>query len=623
MVPRAGHAVDPEDLVFQWTPPEPGGRPATYRLVVYRYQSGIPIPKVLKGKPVYAADKLKTPHHKFSGRSGTLKKDTAYIWRVEALDKENRVMATSEVQGFRFAPAPSITLDPDMAVRHPHRAGPPGRAPSRAMGPGTMATTAGFDLSSFIPLPPLIWGCPVSLRPLASLPETPPSIPPAPPEEPGDVEHLAFIWGSEAARLYLIPSLCRHAHISWDYRYLTGCEQVLLQIAGEDGFRLPNAEDARADPGVRTWYTGPAFIDPAACGSYELNLKQRGISLDTCADNLNIISTGALELLSPDFYYLRLAPLDAAGNQIGPASDHVSVVLVEYPGIEQNQFVVQWFWGENPFRRIYLSIYLRGAFPSLYPLFESVNAPTTFIIWTGTGSATGMPDIVDTSSLEANGTPISLKGTWFGKDAYFMPLDRWVSDAVYGFYVDQTCTSLLNLTNINFGFHCIPGLSPAWRICRGRMPDDNRPPIGSVGSEPCESPALGIDIVAGYEGGLLPIYHLFTRRLSGRRVSSRDGEQPVTVRFDFSEAVPTVREFRAFLFRHGPHPTGTRITMLETRDGTERSYDFRWHDFYTEIMDIEDQGRGGATPLYAGRLVYDPPRLEMHFDGLDYFLTTV
>ena len=385
--PRAGHAIDSNDLVFQWTPykQESPDHPVIYRLLVYRYQKGIPVSRMMEEKPVYTADMLKAPHHKFPDRPGILKKNMAYVWKVEALDTKNRVIGMSEVKGFWDIPGPSIVLDPDMKVTSPQRVAPAGGGPSKNMKPGMLALGRRFNLSSFIPVPPFVWGCPVRLRPLASLPETdPPSTPPVTPE-PGDVEPMVTVWGGDdAARLYLIPSLSRHAHVSWDYRYLPDCEQVLLQIAGENGFRIPNTEDARADPGVRTWYTGPAFIDPAWCGNLEQNLRHMDGNLDSCADNLNLHATDHLALQS-DIYYIRLAPLDSVGNQIGRASEHVAVVCVDYPGIELYQFVVQWFWGENPFRRVYLSFYLRGEFPSLYPICDGVDARTTLIIQTGTG----------------------------------------------------------------------------------------------------------------------------------------------------------------------------------------------------------------------------------------------
>ena len=234
-----------------------------------------------------------------------------------------------------------------------------------------------------------------------------------------------------------------------------------------------------------------------------------------------------------------------------------------------------------------------------------------------------MPDIVDTSPLEANGTPVELRGTYFGLDSYFKVLDTWECGAFYGFYVDQTCTSLLNFTEVYFSIHCIPGLPPNWRICRGTMLDDNRVPIGSIGDETCESPPLSIDIIGGDEEGMLPIYRLFTGTLTGSRVQSGGEEEDVSVRFDFPPgSIPTIREFRSLLFRHmGTHPPDSWITMLETRGGAEYTYDFRWNEFSAELWSIEDREHRGDTPLHRGRLVYDPPRLMLHFDGLDYVLT--
>jgi hypothetical protein len=624
--PRTGNAVDLDKLVFQWTPIDPrrSRQPVIYRLLVFLYKPNRSVSKIIKERPVYIKEKLKKPYHKYSKRSGILKKNKAYLWIVEARDKKDHIVLTSRVEGFRHAPASSFYLDSDgRRVRQPSRIG------GLSVTSEVVGEIAG-TLPDFIPHAPHVWGCPVKLRLLGSLEEIDTSItPPDSIEEPYETVPLALVWASEAARVYLIPSFRRHLRLRWDYRHISGCEQVLLQIAGEGGFRMPNAEDAHADPGTRVWYTGPSFIDHQECGEFIPRLGLRGRSPSYYADDLNIGYTDNLSLLllNPDMYYLRLAPLDADGNQIGPASDPVTVVCVDYPGIELAQHNIEWEWGESPLRRIYFSIRLIGDFPSLFPIGWDEFTPTTLIIRSRTGRYGGWYEAVgieDISLIRSNGVPVTLNGTWYGNDAYFWQLDSWERDAWHSFYYEQTCSNLADFTDFNFAIDCIPGIAPDWIICKGSLLDDQIPPIGST--EPCEIPNLFITIDE-LSVGLGPIYNLFTSRLTGRRVSDRDGVQDVQIRFTFSidgnVNLPTGAEFRMFILLSS-QSYRYAITMEETIDGTLREFDFRWFGFSCEIRNMEDRmdcGSGSyGTPIYSGPLVLDPPRLEMRFDGLEYYL---
>jgi hypothetical protein len=628
LFPRSGDGIDTENFVFQWTPYKSGDRPLPvyYRLLVYRYKKGMPVSKALKGKPVYIADKLKNPYFKFTGPSGTFKEKDAYIWKVEVRDKEKRLVGRSEIQGFRYTPSRSLASD--IKVLYPPLAGTSGGSISDLSGSISMRGADRFDLSSFIPAPPHVFGCPVKLRPLSQLPENEPPSPTPPPEEGEEPDPLGLIWGQEASRLYLVPSLCRHASVYWDYRYLDDCEQVLLQIADENGFEVPNAEDAMADPGACKSYIGLAFINSPSPCYYLLNpLIGLGGLPDTDAGDLNILIESHLRgLLQPRRYsevsYIRLAPLDSERNQIGPASDHVAILPSSYPGIELSLFSVEWFWGENPYRRVFFELRLLGTFPC-YPEYE---VPITFVFWTGAGQYVDhiLPDIIDNSFTESNGTPLSLTGTWWSRPAYFWTLNKWMRDARYAFYLEQTSESLVSFTDVNMNIECIPGISPHWRICEGSMLEDFRPRIGSTGNEECESPNLSIYIMNGalrgstnygYDG-LASIYRLFTQHLTGRRVSSIDGEQHVTIEFVFSEPIANSSDFQSFLINHEAGSRTQKITMFETRDGTQHSYDFRLTGFHVGLLE-QSTGR-----WYTGRVVFNPDRhrLGMHFDGLDYFL---
>jgi len=473
------------------------------------------------------------------------------------------------------------------------------------------------DWSVFLPFPPIIWGGTVRVRTLSSLPEE--ELPPSP-EEPGTVEPLAFtLWGSEAARLYLVPSLVRNASLRWDYSHISGCSQVLLQTAGAEGFEMPNATDARVDAGVRASYLGPVTIDPLECGHFEPNLESLGSYSGSFSTNdLNLQIS---EYLRPhsEYLYVRLAPLDAAGNQIEPASDHVSVHCVEYPGIELESCEVEWLWGETPRRRIHFTIGLRGRFPSTL-IYGMVNdAPATLIISGGISlrpSSSYLPQIDNISLTEEDGTLVTTLGTWYGLPSYFKVIDRWCEGTRYSFTLEQCSTlgavtrTLFDFTDLQLLVECIPGLRDNWRICAGTMRDGDRPPIGDEGiDEVCERPLLS----AIWEGSALePIFRLFTQPLTGRRVSTRDGEHDVQVSFEFPEVIPDARTFRSFLLRN---LAAQKFTMVETISGSSRTYEFRLSGFHAVMYFPEFPGEryGGDTSIKPGRLIFDPPLLEMHF----------
>jgi hypothetical protein len=111
--PRDGQEVDLHDIWFQWEPPgfERLHAPLRYRLLVFRYRPGESFSRAVKGDPVYIADNLQTPFHKYSGQSGVLQRDMAYCWRVEARSRENRLVDTSFTQGFRVSPSPHRSVE--------------------------------------------------------------------------------------------------------------------------------------------------------------------------------------------------------------------------------------------------------------------------------------------------------------------------------------------------------------------------------------------------------------------------------------------------------------------------------------------------------------------------------
>lgn len=98
--------IGPYDLWFQWDPPifERVISPLTYRLLVYRQKKHQPFSRAVKDQPVYIADNLVTPFHKYPGQTGVLERGMTYAWEVEARSQDNRLIDTSFTQGFRLVP---------------------------------------------------------------------------------------------------------------------------------------------------------------------------------------------------------------------------------------------------------------------------------------------------------------------------------------------------------------------------------------------------------------------------------------------------------------------------------------------------------------------------------------
>lgn len=613
--PRQHHPVDNDNLWFQWEPPDKGDSQVVYRLSVYLYEPGTPLSEVTKKKPVYQADNITTTFYKVPKESRKLRKNTPYCWRIEVRDKQNRNLGTSILQSFMTRPkSTSAVVKPGQIVALP-------------------------DRSKYLPHAPFVFGYPVKRRLLASLPE--PAEPSTSPSGPGTVEpQPLIIWGDTAARLYLVPSLVKHAHLTWDYRDVDGCEKVLLQIAGPAGFTTPNAEDARADTGVRTWYEGPNYIDYHTCGEHQQVLGLEGDPPRYCADDLDLQCTNEISW-AQDFLYLRLVPLDGSGNQLPlPASDHVWIHCVDYPGMILESCEVEWIWGEEPRRRFHFTIQLLGEFPSTL-VRGSVSAPFTLIIRVPRTTQYyhypleephPEPDIIespvqDVSLTCEDGTDLPRNGVWDKRRSYFKEMYGWESGARYTFTLEQvfprtsvgSFVDFLDFIEANLQIYCIPGLTPDLLICEKTMLEDEQPILGSIGDEPCVKPLL---YALWKTSGLDQLYDLFTRPLSGRRVHPRDGEQEVSIRFVFPEPVHSVEDLYQ---RIGTSPTVNSIIMVETIDGREKSYNFWCTGFWAVLNDRETGGCISGRGAESGHVVFNPPDLQMHFwcDGgpLDYYLT--
>lgn len=651
--PRTGNQVRPSELQFAWTPPEGAeqGGPVTYRLAVFELRPGLSFDQAVKGKPAYAVEGLQEPFHKYPKGAKGLSRERAYCWRVEARRKGEGLVAISEVQGFRFRPPWETRYDP-VAVRPP----PDLDEAHDLYDPA--AVRPAWDFADWLPPPPIVWGCPVTLRPLSALPETPPES--SEPGEPGgSVEPEAkTLWGSEAARLYLIMPFWQEARLWWNYSSVEGCDAVLLQIAGPEGFDAPNAEEARADEGVAAWYTGPVKVtDFTTVLKFEGGNPHRG---STLAGRVDLQYTGENHPVW-EYLQLRVVPLDAEHKQIAPASDHVSVHCVCCPGISMDSCETEWTWGETPRRTVRFTFRLERFFPGFFPSTTRVNrdAPATFLIAARTPRTGAAALLRDDGLTEEDGTAMARAGTWYWMPdstegpAYFKLIRGWRCGETYTLTLEQSRPGieyggdlgrLVHFTDMQLRVYCIPGMEPHWSpfgqpLLDGNVPvipchfDPDAPSWRELSTEDRDVAAMGQELRTGYqESAFGQLYRLFTEPLSGRRtrrfrtVSGLYGdgepeetveyeENDVRIEFEYAEEMADADQLKSYM-RRATTEAGepATITMVETVDGHRQRYEFRMLGWNAYITPHDHPYRLMGYGDYPGRLVFDPPRLEMHFE---------
>ncbi|MCC7364415.1 MAG: hypothetical protein IT303_08575 [Dehalococcoidia bacterium] len=605
--PRAGGTLDASRAAFRWAPVKARrGGGLRYRLSVYALRPGQPLAKAASGRPLYAADGLKETQHRVPAVATGFKPGRGYCWNVEAVDQAGAVVS-SAMRGFRLerkrtAPAPVGMARLDMgALRDP---------------------------ANHLPHAPFVWGQPVRVGFRSRLPEG---------GEGGSGGSTEpgwkwTLWGQEAARIYLIEPFWTQARLQWDYSTVPGCEEVVLQIAGPDGFAEPNSMDAASDPGVAVWYSGPVTL-PEFCLGVTLSLRGDP-AVYGIAHSLDLQYTGE-EHEFWDNLSVRLVPMDGAGNQVDVASDHVSVGCVDLPLITVESCDVEWTWGESPRRRIEIELRLERAFPANGDTERSTLA---FAAWTPhTGTSIARAVLENEQLLNDDGIPTGEAGTWEGKPAYFALLPEWVDGARLVYTLEQRATAaeapvgmlggLLHFTDLFLRVHCIPGLTPQTYTCGRMLKDDGVPEI------PCAAEYEGRyydavlaarDLFAGHsESGLEPIFELFTRPLRGTKHTVRtvdgeeteDREEDVTVEFRYTEDLLDAQDFERYLMRASAANSPCTITLVETIGSRETEYSFRMLGFHATMTKVGERsawyhGPEGTDPA---RLIFDPPRLRTTF----------
>ncbi|MGE3267950.1 MAG: hypothetical protein AB7P40_04335 [Chloroflexota bacterium] len=602
--PHAATSVASGDLVFRWTLSE---APSTvrYRLSIFPLRPGQSLAKAALSRPIYSVAGLRTTEHRFPTGTHKLAFGKAYCWKVEAVYPNGKI-AGSALGAFRCRP-------------------------NRPLPPATVSIgdrLGLLDPAMHLPHAPFVWGHPVRWRFRTALPEIDGGAGGA--TEPGWKWGL---WGTEAGRLFLIEPYWSNARVSWDYSDQPGCEQVLLQIAGPDGFMEPNSMHAREDAGVAAWYLGPATM-PDTC---------LGMVIDFEGDPHHHVPTYEIDLQYTgeahefwDSLAVRLVPLDAAGNQTDVASDHVSVGCEDPPLITMETCNVEWVWGPLPMRRIEFTIRLGRAFPSTGETAPSTLAIKALTPWNINSISRAV--LTNVRLLNDDGGETGVSGSWDGNPAYFSGIPRWVEGSLITLTLEQQADAiggstgqvqqLIHFTDLHLLVHCIPGLTPSTYTCGQSLSD------GSFLEIPCaetfeghhtEDELHGYDLNAGHiESGFDAVFQLLTRPLSGTRHTVRtiDGdeqedERDVTVEFRYTEEFEDAEDFKLYLLRTGPGGGPCSITMVERSGGATTEYAFRMLGFFATMETTAEPfiRYGGTDSISAGRLIFDPPHLRMEFQA--------
>lgn len=603
--PRPGNPLLLSDPVFRWSarklPPA-----ATFRLTVHPWQPDQPLAKAAQGRPAYAVSDLRHNVHRIPASERKLAPGRTYCWKV-ATKLPNGTIIESAAMGFRY--------EARKAAKGPERC--------------VADISDRFDPALHLPPAPFVWGHPVVWRSRASLATGGGGA-----SDPGGTTAPGWkwaIWGDEAARIHLIEPYWHEARLAWDYSDVEGCDEVLLQIAGPDGFAQPNSTEARDDPGVAAWYSGPVVVPDECLGTFLY--FQGDTRRETSAHLVNLQYTGS----DHDFWdslAVRLVPLRADGSQADVASDHVSVGCVDLPLITLETCSVDWTWGETPNRRTTFTLRLGREFPT-----GGDGGRATLAIggWTPhTGRSIANAVLTNEGLLDDDLVGTGTTGTWRGRPAYFDLIPEWTDGLRLSYTLDQTPSAatastgllghLLHFTDLHLVLHCVPGLTPDTYTCGRRLRDDGVPEI------PCGAAYEGhfydatlrsSDLFDGHqESGLEPLHRLFTRPLTGTRHSLRtvdgvteESESDVTVEFRYVEEFEDAGEWESYLMRSTALGSPSTITMVESSGGTTTEYDFRMMGFHAMMARTSRPfawiGGPGTAP---GRLVFDPPALRMHFE---------
>ncbi len=613
----------------------------SYTLTIYATRRGRRPGRRTKPLPVFKTKVLKRNFFDLPIRDKGLKTGRTYWWQILAQNKDGQVVAISEKRRFKIKDLRVPVTDIVAEGRIPHSA--------RYVVPENAETGAAVDWLSqrenLLPYPPVAWGKPVKLRWRSELGSGT-----SEPDPPGTVDPIAMVWGNEAGEMYLPPYLVEHANLYWDLSHIDGCERVLLQVSGEDGFSEPNDGDVMEDANVINFYWGPPRL---TCGANEVETQSGGPPRGELilASDLDLLSnTRDDEPVQPPSEFhpevvrqIRTIPCNESREQIDLASDPVTVRCVRYPVIDIITLTLEHTWGDNPGRVFNFTLMFEERFPNVREL-PPPTAPSTLLIFTPPGPSMMDHSSCSNMSLTMDGEPVEsqnritllLSGDFF--DAYVIYLPEWPSVSGYDFRMEQqwnggiTHNSLWDFLDPNLTAVVIPGVHPSWLYCEGVFQDyDSLYGREDLPDESTNSPfyyhiartgrCLHGDLVGTWSvptTGITNFNDFMENTFRGTRTVTHDdrvgeyfldeppGTQEVEVRFytentnDLRYVMPTLTE---------------PVMMREIRSSGEVLWKVKYMDGkYATLyatgahVGVTYSGRRGEI---AGRSQFDPPRLQI------------
>jgi hypothetical protein len=641
--PKDRGTITPNRCRLQWNPMRGIYRneKLLYTVAIYATRRGRRPGRRTKPLPIFTTKMLKRNFFDLPIRDKGLKSGRTYWWRVRATNKDGQIVALSNMRRFRVK-KPRVPVE-DIMLESP--------IPHEALYvlPEDMGTVAAESWWShrenMLPCPPVAWGKPVKLRWRSELESDP-----AEPGAPGSTEPLAMVWGNEAAEIYLPAYLVQHANLYWDLSHIDGCEQVMLQVSGNDGFSEPNDGDVMEDENLINYYWGPPRT---SCGASEIETPSGGppIASLILASNLDLYSDrlGGEPVLPPSEFspevirQIRTIPCNDSREPVDVASDPVTIRCVRNPVIDITAMTVDYSWGENPSRVIDFALMFEERFPNVRVL-PPPSAPCTLLIYTPPG-----PSMMDHSScsnlsLTMNGEPVHsqnsiglLNGGNYN-DTYVIHLPEWPSEPGWDCRLEQQWDGgILHQTLWDFLTPkvlaaIIPGVHPSWLYCGGvfgdydslygrdDLPEDftNSPYYYYISyTGHCLSrdftgdflpPPTGIEEFNGFMErtyrGTRTVTH--DERIADFHLHEPEGTQDVEVQF-YTENTNDLR----FIMYSVTQP----VMMREIRDSGEVLWEVKYMDGHAAGLYATGDHVGvyyGGRPGYGwGRSQFDPPRLQI------------
>lgn len=609
--PKHMSLLNCDTLFFAWRIDEKVTKTKGIKYVLRFYDELVKLKPGQERTPVFTQEITGQTMTKLSNDGDRFSLGRIYLWEVTAYSVEGELVAKSPESRFGFQRQPRTTID---------------------RGYYTLRATA----RNFMPPAPHIWGCPVTVR-WRSEAQTEP---PAPGDEPGDVEPQYLIWAAPAAVVALIPQTWANCNLRWDYSGFENCHSVVLQMAGPDGFAYESGSpDVLDDPNVAVAFAGPVTTECTDTPN-DKDLTRIDFLLDTySSQSFNLLNPDLWDVL-PNSVSLRLVPLNSEGIP-DIASDMVTAVCYSYwPGINMRDIRTTWTWGDTPRREILFTIETTDEFGITWA--SMMESPLTLVMGSWNRS---LNDV----EMTVNGNPVTNRTiiertSSFEHPGYVLETDSWVPGNTYECrlvqewpaYDGYTIADLEEFARARIFARCYPGIGANWHYCFGPLTAE-RCQLPDLAEAPYCGPNLGISTTNS--SGWDQLFEYFNSTFTGTRIvitveelryppeeldeldpyteeymeimldddrwrveteEIGRSEEDITVRFSFPGGPANGDEFYNSLLRI------EKNTMTETIGASSRLYDFEWWGRHAVLTE-----RFGDNRSYHGDTVYEMGTIAM------------